>query len=215
MTIEISNRLLEFGNQPLSYGLILALLRDYKNPNDKVHHMITQGILQPVRKGLYIAGPSLKAGAPEPFLLANHITGPSYVTADSALSFYGLIPERVFTVLSATVKSSRKFLTTVGNFSYRHLPLPYYAFGVTSVQLSPGQQALLASPEKALFDKIIFTSQLKIRSRKAALHFLVEDLRMEEEELKKMDLNKISDWLADAPRKESLGHVTKAIKWLQ
>jgi len=107
---------------------------------------------------LYVAGPSLNTGKPESFLLANHISGPSYVSLESALSYYGLIPERVFEVASMTVKASRKFTTPLGVYTYTRLPLPYYAFGIRPQLLTDKQQVMMASPEKALADKIVITS---------------------------------------------------------
>src|SRR3546814_12610637 len=78
---------------------------------------------------------------PEPFLLANHIFGPSYVSVETALSYYGLIPERVYETTSMTTQAPRKFNTPLGTFTYTRLPLPYYAFGTRSVKLANDQYA--------------------------------------------------------------------------
>jgi predicted transcriptional regulator of viral defense system len=57
---------------------------------------LRDGLIIPVKKGLYIAGPALNSGKPEPFLLANHILGPSYISLETALAYHGFIPERVY-----------------------------------------------------------------------------------------------------------------------
>jgi hypothetical protein len=176
-----------------------------------VHSLLQQGVLTPVRKGLYIAGPELGATRPESFLLANHVLGPSYVSLDSALSYYGLIPERVFEITSATTKASRTFNTPAGLFSYAHLPLPYYAFGIRRGFLAENQYALMASPEKALTDKVIFTAGLNIRSRKAAAEWLLENWRMDEDQLRELNTRMMSEWLKDAPKKNSLQMVINTI----
>ncbi len=79
-----------------------------------------------VRRGLYVAiAPDTPR--PESFLLANHVYGPSYVSMDSALSFYGMIPERVYEISSATTKTSRQFRTPAGTL-LRRGPLPTHGF---------------------------------------------------------------------------------------
>lgn len=95
-----------------------------------------KGIISPIKRGLYIPGPKLNVAGPEPFLLANHILGPSYISRESALSFYGLIPERVFGVTSVTIKAARNYQTSLGVFSYTRVFLPYYSFGIRQVKLA-------------------------------------------------------------------------------
>jgi hypothetical protein len=115
-----------------------------------------------------------------------------------------LIPERVFETASMTTKTARTFNTPLGIFSYTHLPLPYYAFGIRRIQLSADQYALIATPEKAIADKIVSTSGLFIRSRKAATEWLLEDSRMDEYQLRELNTRIMSDWIHDAPKKNSL-----------
>ncbi len=47
-------------------------------------------------------------------LIANHLYAPSYVSMSSALRYYGLIPETVYTKQSMTLKHSRDFDTPFG-----------------------------------------------------------------------------------------------------
>lgn len=212
MSLEAQIR--KLSTQPISYSMALSLLKGYSNLNDKLHRLVRDGLLQPLRRGLYTAGPAIDGGRPEPILLANHISGPSYVTAETALSYYGLIPERVFMVVSATTKTSRTYRTPAGVFSYYHLPLPYYSYGLRSVKLNEDQYAMMASPLKALFDKIIFTPRLTIRSRAKAALFLSEDLRMDEDALrniKDIDIAGAASWLEGAPKRQSLQFIIEAI----
>jgi hypothetical protein len=212
--MDLMETIRSYSTQPLTHQLMLSLLKEYTRPNDKLHALLSEGILNSIKKGLYIAGPALKTNRPEPFLLANHILGPSYVSVDSALSYYGLIPERVFEVASMTTKSSRMFNTPMGIFSFTHLPLPYYAFGVRQVRLANEQYAMVASPEKALFDKIVTTSGIVLRSQKNAMSYLVDDLRIDEESLKALDTGIMSAWLPECPKKESLSMAIKMIQRL-
>ncbi len=210
--MDLYQAIRSYASQPLTHQVVVSLLKGYKRPNDKVHAMLKEGILESVKKGLYIAGPAINAAKPEPFLLANHILGPSYVSLDTALSYHGWIPERVYEVASMTTKASRKFTTPLGVFTYTHLSLPYYAFGIRQIQLADEQYAMMAMPEKALFDKVITTSGLILRSRRQVLNYLLEDLRIDEDRLRECDLQNMSQWVQDASKAESLSILVKTLK---
>lgn len=202
-------------NQPLPHQLLVSILNEYQRPNDKIYQLAKEGVIESVRKGLYVAGPALNTDRrPEPFLLANHILGPSYVSVETALSYYGLIPERVYEIASMTTQASRKFATPMGVFTYTRLPLPYYAFGIRSEKLADGQYAMVASPEKALCDKVVTTSGLLFRSRKAAREFLFENMRMSEESLKQLNTKEMSAWIKDSLKAESLSMIVDVIREL-
>jgi len=210
--MDIQAALKELSNQPLTHQLLADLLKDYKRPNDKILALKAYGLIEPVKKGLYIAGRSLGADRPESALLANHMLGPSYLSMESALAHYGLIPEKVFAITSMTTKASRKFQTNIGLYTYTNLPLPYYAFGLATVSLSKDQQAIMAIPEKALCDKIATTAGITLRSQSSARDYVFGNLRMEEEDLAKFDLNAMLSWLENAPKRESLEMLIKMIE---
>ena len=210
--MDIQTALRTLSNQPLTHQLLTGLLKDYRRPNDKILSLKSAGMIEPVKKGLYIAGKSLGAERPENALLANHILGPSYLSMESALAHYGLIPEKVFAVTSMTTKASRKFQTSIARYTYTNLPLPYYAFGLATVSLSKDQQAIMAIPEKALCDKIATTAGITLRSQSSARDYVFGNLRMEEEDLAKFDLDAILSWLENAPKRESLEMLIKMIE---
>ena len=212
--MDFGRAIQNYAAQPLTHQVLLSILKDYKRPNDKVYELLKSGMLLSIKKGLYIAGPSINSQKPEPFLIANHILGPSYISLDSALSYHGLIPERVYEISSVTTKASRKFSTPVGIFSYTNLQLPYYSFGIQQLRLSDEQNAMIASPEKALFDKVVTTPGIILRSQKNAFDYLVEDLRIDEDSLKKLNTKWMSEWLSEAPKKSSLSNVIKMIDHL-
>lgn len=199
--------------QPVSHQLLRSLLSGYKRPNDKVRAMLEKGELIALKKGLYVWNVEGR-NFPEPFVLANAIYGPSYISAESALAHHGLIPEQVFSVVSMTLKRSNDFDNHFGNFVYKKLPTPYYAFGIEYVKLQENQFAQIACPEKAIADKIITTPGILLRSIKTSTEFLIENLRIDSEDLKKMDVEKIKSWLPDAPKKEALKFVVKTLEAL-
>ena len=200
-----------FGDAPFSRHLLLEMLKDYKRPNDKISEWIKSGELIAIRRGLYITGPETDLPVPEPFLIANHLRGPSYVSSETALSYLGFIPERVYEITSVTLKTAKKFNTPVGRFNFQHLPSPYYSFGIESIKLTSKQTALIASKEKAVCDKIILTSGLTLRSTRQTKDFLVEDLRMDESKLQSLDTKIIRSWLKDAPKKNCLEMLIKTL----
>ena len=90
--------------------------------------------------------------------IANFLYGPSYVSMEWALSFYGMIPERVYTVTSMTLGRNKQYHTPIGDFSYFTLPARYYPVGITQKK-SPDFVGgfLIATPEKALADLVFKT----------------------------------------------------------
>jgi hypothetical protein len=209
--LEVREAIQEYSGQPLTKHVILDLLNEYRRPYDKINELVKQGILVLVKRGVYIPGPTLKIPRPEPFLLANHLYGPSYVSFESALSYHGFIPERVFEISSATILNSKKYKTPVGRFNYYHLPLPYYTFGIRQVELTMNQRILMASTEKALCDKIINTPGVLLRSSRQVKAWLFDDMRMSKEDILKLDYREISKWIKEAPKKSSIEMLVKTL----
>jgi hypothetical protein len=148
---------------------------------------------------------------PEPFLIANHLRGPSYVSLESALSYWNMIPERVYEISSVTLKTSKIYNTPAGRFSYQQLEAPYYSFGINHREYSSKQTVLIASPEKALCDKIILTPKINLRSIKQTKEFLLEDLRIDRDDLCRLNLDIMEFWIEDAPKKSSLAMLIKTL----
>ena len=189
---------------PINRQVMLDLLKDYRRPNDKISELLRQGMLVTLRRGLYMVSPKMSDTQPSPWIIANHLYGPSYVSLQSALAYYGMIPERSYETSSVALKAARSYQNDMGRFSYQRVPLPYYSFGLKSISLGSNQSALMASPEKAICDLIVLTPYVNLRSKKNTLTYLLDDLRMDEDSLKKLNLPLISSWLDDAPKKESL-----------
>ena len=175
--MDILLKLQQYAEQPIPTQLLLGLLKSYKRPYDKIVSLVEHGYLVQLRRGLYMTTRLVNSTMPETFLISNHLLGPSYVSIDSALFHWGLIPERVYEVTAVSNKLSKKFKTPLGIFSYTHIPLPYYSFGIEQLALTETQTVMIASPEKALSDKIITTAGIQLRSSKQVLTYLEEELR--------------------------------------
>ena len=201
----------EYAETPISRHLILELLKDYQSPNDKISELIKSEELISIRRGLYITGPKMDLPTPEPFLIANHLRGPSYVSLESALSYWNMIPERAYEISSVTIRTSKLYKTPVGRFSYQQLKIPYYSFGIKNIEYSTKQTMLVASPEKALCDKVVLTPKIYLRSIKQTQEFLLEDLRMDTEVLSTLDTKMMELWIKNAPKESSLKMLVKTL----
>ena len=201
----------EYAEAPISRHLILELLSDYQSPNDKISELLKSKELISIRRGLYISGSKMDLPSPEPFLIANHLRGPSYVSLESALSYWNMIPERAYEISSVTIKTSKIYRTQVGRFSYQQLKIPYYSYGIKNIEYSPKQTMLVASPEKALSDKVVLTPKINLRSIKQTQEFLMEDLRMDSEVLSTLDTEVMELWIENAPKKSSLKMLIKTL----
>ena len=209
--MDVRTLLVEYAEQPISTQILLTILKDFKRPYDKIMELVNQGDLIQLRKGLYMTTTSISTNRPDPFLLANHLYGPSYVSLDSALFYWGFIPERVFEITSVTSKLSKR--STVENtvFSFTHLPLAYYPVGIKSVRLTDKQTVLIASPEKCICDKVITTAGVNLRSKKQAMTFLVQDLRMDKDRLRELNLREMANWLPVCPKEASIKNIIESI----
>lgn len=173
--------------EEFDYGIVMECLKAYKNPRVKLNHLLKIKALIRVKKGIYIFGKDFSRHPYSQEVLANMIYGPSYVSLEWACQYYRLIPEKVTTVTSITTQRSRQFRTPTGLFTYNHLPIQVYPVGVTLIKFSNIQQALFATKEKALAD-LLRLRRGRFSSKKMLKETLFEDLRVEEDDIKGLDL---------------------------
>jgi predicted transcriptional regulator of viral defense system len=151
-------RLLELiGDEPVfETGLLLAGKVKPETIRLQLSRWTKKGQVYQLRRGLYTLAPPYQKVKPHPFLIANHLQRGSYVSAQSALSFYGLIPEVIQSTVSVTPGRPERLETPLGLFEFRHIQ-PTFLRGYHQITLNrapPIQQAFVASPEKALLDLI-------------------------------------------------------------
>jgi predicted transcriptional regulator of viral defense system len=109
------------------------------------------------------------------YLIANRIYSPSYISFESALSYYRLIPEGVYTVTSATSLKTHQFRTSTGTFGYRHLK-PELIFGYKLIEYG-GCQLKMAHPEKLLLDFFYLNARLRTDDDIASLRLNLAELQ--------------------------------------
>ncbi len=180
------NRLERLKNIPIANSTIGGLFPDIVGKNQKVQELEKSGDIIRLKRGLYVVSPQKSGMTISTELIANHLYGPSYVSMHSALCYYGLIPEMVYTIQSMTTKHSRCFENSLGRFQYISCPADYYSIGLTQIK-SGDTQFIMASPEKALCDLIVNTHGLNLRYKKEVLECLEDDFRLDMDAFEKMN----------------------------
>ena len=190
--IILERELQKLSSAPIEHGAMLSVLRNlrYKRPNDKIEYMKKQGVLKRLKKGMYIYSSPYVSDIISKEIIANNLYGPSYISLDYALYYYGMIPESVYEVTSATVLRSKEFKTDFGVFTYKHMDNKIYPIGINILSSNSGN-FMIASKEKALCDKILSVRNLKAATKKAMIEFIEDDLRIDIDELKELDINLI------------------------
>ena len=113
---------------------------------------VNSGRIYQLRRGLYSIAPPYQKIKPHPFLVANNLQKASYVSLQSALAYYGLIPEVVNITTSVSTGRPEKLETPLGIYDFRHIKTDLL-FGYKMINLGD-QSAFVATPEKALLDLI-------------------------------------------------------------
>jgi len=117
---------------------------------------VKAGKLIQLTKGLYTLAEPYRKVTPHPFVLANAIKKASYVSLQSALGYYGMIPEHVPTVTSVTTQRPERVETLLGQFAFRHIKKSWF-HSYQQIDFGSGQRAFIATPEKALLDLVYLT----------------------------------------------------------
>ena len=148
-------RLLEIvGDEPVfETGLLLAGDVDPGDVRRGLSRWTQAGWVHQLRRGLYALAPPFQKIKPHPFLVANRMVRGSYVSLQSALAHFGLIPEHVPVVTSVTTARPARWETALGVYDFRHVKTELL-YGYRLSEVSPGQRAFVAHPEKALLDLI-------------------------------------------------------------
>lgn len=202
----------QFGIIPIDTAALKAALDDYKSPKDKITTLEQSGLLIRLKRGLFVVAPMVHSQPLSKELIANHIYGPSYISLQTALSFYGLIPERVHTVCSMTTKRSSSFINPLGNFDYISVPAAYFAIGIRQEIVNNNYAYLIATPEKALCDMIVETKGLKLQSIKAIQNYLEEDLRVDLSIIEHYDVDIIYQCMELGSKKRELTLLYKLLQ---
>lgn len=178
---------------------------DYANPLDKIKRDADRGVLIRINRGIYETDRNAN-----PCLLASSILSPSYLSFDYALSYYGLIPEKVFPITSASLglRKNKTFINKFGRYEYSDIPAAAFSEGLT--YLENGDYIVkIATKEKAICDSLC--KWRVVGSIKELKELLFVDKRIYEEEFAACDF-KLMARLASLYKKTNLDLLIKLIR---
>ena len=152
--MKLASLLAIVGDQPLfETGFLLAGDVDPADVRRQLSRWVRSGHLVQLRRGLYALALPFRRTEPHPFLVANRLVRGSYVSLQSALAYHGLIPEHVPVTTSVTTGRPQHRENPFGSFEYHHCR-PDRLTGYRALRLGGGQEALVATPAKALADLV-------------------------------------------------------------
>lgn len=203
--------LISIGNVPFDLNVLASVFPETKHIIEKARRLEADGKIVRLKKGLYVASSEETGKVLNRNLIANHIYGPSYVSLQTALRHYGLIPERVHLIQSLTTKHSRCFDTPVGSFDYENCSGEYFPIGVKP-EKENDITYLMATPEKALCDLINYSKGVNLRFMKDVAIYLEEDIRFDMDALSGFDISILENCAAYSRKSQNINTLIKFIK---
>ena len=188
------------------YPQIAEYLKHLKKQRDKVSSLVAEGKIVRIKNGLYIFGEEWRHGPLCLEMLANLLYGPSCLSFEFTLGYYGLIAERSRVITSLAIGDSKVFQTPVGLFEYRAISPEKFKVGIDYRSLGEIGGYFIASKEKALADLVYRTPG--IRTLDQLHHYLFEEMRVDESMFRELDFKKMSE-IAAAYNKNSVYMINK------
>jgi predicted transcriptional regulator of viral defense system len=143
-----------------------------------------------LKKGLYISNDFLNKNKDDIsyiFYLANILRMPSYISSWTALQYYNLTTESIYSIISITPKITREYKTKAGNFFYQSIQKELFSdFSLVkgkSISSKNGFDFYIASPSKALFDLLYFKTKQSRGLKLKDIKQLIDELRIDIDEL--------------------------------
>jgi predicted transcriptional regulator of viral defense system len=190
----------QFSDSPLFHS---SMLQIFSEPKSHLQVQLSRWVdtkkLIQIRRGWYLIAQPFRFHEVPPEVIANKVVSPSYISLESALSFYGLIPEETPNPTSVTTTRAENFHTAGRLFIYQHIK-PDYFRGFLKVKFGD-HEILIASPEKALWDKMYLHSL----NHRFSIEWL-EELRLQN--LEEFNLSKWEEYSSMTP----LAYINRASK---
>ena len=207
LDISTKSNIIVFGgaNMVISTSMLKEKYSDYANPLDKIKRDTKNGLLIRLTRGLYEVD-----GGVNPCFLASSILSPSYLSFDWALSYYGLIPEKVFSITSASLnmRKNKTFTNKFGRFEYSDIPASAFSEGLTYIE-NGDYTVKIATKEKAICDSL--SKWRVVNSVRALKELLFVDKRIDKEEFLTCDFKEMVR-LASLYKKTNLDLLIKLIR---
>ncbi len=183
--MKFTNLMKKIGNLPCFTTGMAVSGEDPAQLRAQLARWTKAGRIIRLNRGLYTLAEPYRKQQPDPFYIANKIKTPSYISLQSALAWYGLIPEQVPSAISVTTERPAEYETPLGRFVYRHIKPDFFA-GYQSIVLDSGFEMFIALPEKALVDLLYLVPRSDTKA-------WVDGLRLQN--LNTIDGEKVNYWL--------------------
>lgn len=189
--------------------LTTSMLKDkyinYSNSLDKIKRESKSGNIYRLTRGIYETNKNV-----EPYFLASSILSPSYLSFDWALSFYGLIPEKIVSITSASlnIKKNKTYINKFGRFEFSDISANAFSEGLTYIE-NGDYIVRIATKEKAICDSL--AKWRVVRNIKDLKELLFIDKRIDEDEFATCDF-KLMMRLASLYNKTNLNMLIKLIR---
>ena len=204
-------KLKDLGNIPFTVSILDSIFPDNSAIAAKAKRLEEAGDLIRLKRGLYVVNPEISEKPINEFLIANHLYGPSYVSMQSALRYYGLIPERVYEITSITTGLHKEFNNKIASFSYIHCPKEYYNIGIGIIKEGI-HQFIMASPEKALCDLMVYSHNFNLRYKSEIQSYLEGDIRFNLDAFQNFNLNILRECEEKGKKKHMISQLIKFIE---
>lgn len=159
----------------------LFLKEKEKTIKNNIGRWVSKGYFIRLKRDLYeFVEQGAESRIPDLYV-ANRLYEPSYVSLETALSIYSIIPDIAAGVTSITTRPTRTFKNKYGAFFYKTCQKKAFTgYGVVSYE---GFKVCVADKEKALVDFLYYRQRLS--------HFLdIDEERLNKNILKKIDWKK-------------------------
>lgn len=196
----------EVNTEVFDYQLLAMYLKNMKKPLDKAASLVAEGKIVRVKKGLYIFGENWRRHPLPLEVVANLLYGPSCISFEYALTYYGMIAERFLVMTSLTIGDTKAFQTPLGLFEYRAISREKFKVGIDYKDLDQQGGFLIASREKALADLVYRTAG--IRTLEQLRYYLFEEMRVDQGMFRELDRTKLTQ-IAKAYKKNSVSMLDK------
>lgn len=136
-------------------------------------------------------------------VIANRLVCPSYVSYETALHWYGLLPVGTGNVIKSACPMGRTRSVFCGAEEYLYIVMAkkYFAVGQAAVPHAEPLYAI-ATPEKALCDLVLATSWLKFRTNTGVRNYLHRTLGIPEAKLSQLSPELVESCAAVAHKKK-------------
>ena len=179
-TIE-SKKLFVFSSDDL---LLFYPNETKENIRKLIYRWKNKGWINSLKKGLYELTYPDGFNIPDLYI-ANRMYQPSYISLETALSYFGVIPEISMAVTSITTKPTRQYKNTSGLFIYHTVrPELFKGYYVEEIQKF---NVLIAEPEKAFIDYLYFQTYRKKK-------FQLPNQRFDKDKIMAFDKKKMEEY---------------------